>query len=398
MSVFNSLGSNYGFPFVLRALLSKGSDKDSKNLRLILEKEYGGKAILLQKGRQAITLAFQSLNLPKGSLVGVNGFTCFAVFQAIKEAGHKPIYFDVEKRALNFSTETVKSKKLKNLKVLIVQNTLGIPCDIDGIKNFCSENRILLIEDLAHCAGGSYLNGKQMGTIGDFIVLSFGQDKIIDSVSGGALIIRNTNYANRIIEENLSSVTFVTQIKDKFYPLFSFLVRKTYSFGLGKGLHFLFRVLHFLSQSVSSGQAEPHKLTIWQANLAKECIKNLNQNIDHRRKISSVYSKKLPQKIVSSDFVRSLDFSTNLRFPIFVKNRKSLISYLKQKGIYVSDIWYDAPVAPKKYLQLTDYREKTCPNAEKVSREILNLPTHINVSEENAEFISESINLWLKSQ
>ncbi|MDZ4228123.1 MAG: hypothetical protein U1E54_02670, partial [Candidatus Levybacteria bacterium] len=73
------------------------------------------------------------------------------------------------------------------------------------------------------------------------------------------------------------------------------------------------------------------------------------------------------------------------RFPIFIENRSSLIRYLKDSKIFVSDIWYDS-VAPE------------CPNAVKISHQILNLPTHINVSEKKAKRISEKINEWLRSQ
>ena len=70
---------------------------------------------------------------------------------------------------------------------------------------------------------------------------------------------------------------------------------------------------------------------------------------------------------------------------------------MKQNKIYISDIWYDAPIAPDKYMRLTDYKNQ-CPNAERLSSEMLNLPTHKNLSEKEAIKISEKINIWLKLQ
>src|SRR3989344_7857351 len=110
MNVFNSLGSNYDLSFAIKVLLATGRNKDYKALSSLLEKRYGGKAVILQKGRQAITLALQTFNLPKDSLVGINGFTCFAVFQAIEDAGYKPFYFDIHDRSLNFSGETLSDR------------------------------------------------------------------------------------------------------------------------------------------------------------------------------------------------------------------------------------------------------------------------------------------------
>ncbi len=142
--VFNSLGSNYNFEFVVKSLFSFPSRAANAKLKTFLEKKYDGKAALLYKGREAIKLALELSGLPKGSKVGVNGFTCFVVYQAIVEAGYEPVYIDIEDKSLNFSIKNLQ--KNKNLKALIIQNTLGNPVDIDAVKTFCSNNSVILIE------------------------------------------------------------------------------------------------------------------------------------------------------------------------------------------------------------------------------------------------------------
>src|SRR3989344_5762692 len=133
MSVFNSLGSNYDKNFVLKALFKRNKKEYKKDLQKLLESKYGGEAILLYKGREAIELALKSLNLPQTSFVAINGFTCFAVYQAIKKAGLNVEYLDIEKGDLNFSPEILENSIRKNLKikVVLVQNTLGYPCEIE---------------------------------------------------------------------------------------------------------------------------------------------------------------------------------------------------------------------------------------------------------------------------
>lgn len=187
MSIFNSLGSNYDFNFVLKTLFARGEDS---KLKSFLENKYPGKATLLYKGREAIELGLKSLNLPKGSFVAINGFTCFAVYDAIKKAGLNVEYLDIEKGDLNFSPESLQAALTKDskIKAVIIQNTLGFPCDIDNISKICQENKLILIEDLAHSIGTRYENGQEAGTVGDMVILSFSQDKMIDAVSGGALI------------------------------------------------------------------------------------------------------------------------------------------------------------------------------------------------------------------
>lgn len=389
--IFNSLGSNYTFQFALKALFFVGNEKDRGELIAHLERKYGGKAILLYKGREAIKLALAVLNLPQDSRVGMTGFTCHVVYRAIKESGLKPVYLDID-RSLNFSSD-----KIKDLKVLIIQNTLGNPCDIEKVTRVCKKKNIVLIEDLAHSIGTIYKNKKEAGTVGDFTTLSFSQDKIIDAVSGGALIIRNSKYFNFKIKRT-QNLSLATRVKDRFYPFFTLMIRNLYPWGLGRAFHLILKKLDLLSKSVETGKEIAFQsMPNWYAKLANISFKNFESIFKHRRSVASVYARNLNQKILFNEYVDNINLFSCLRFPIFVKKRPELIKYLKKYGIFVSDVWYDAPIAPSKLLSKTDY-EGECPFSEAISRKILNLPTHVNVSCKDAEFISGKINQWLNTR
>lgn len=385
MAIFNSLGSNYNLKYVLKSLFDNNFNKNRK-LKNFLEEKYEGRAILTYKGREALTLAFKILNLPKESCVAINGFTCVAVFNSIRKAGLEPACIDLEETGgLNFTAKTLENELSKNKKiaVVVIQNTLGYPCDIEGILALCKKNNLILIEDLAHCVGTRYSNSKEAGTVRDFVVLSFSQDKIIDAVSGGALIIRNKKYQNSNLNFEFKKPRNL--LKDRFYPFLTFEIRKYYDIFLGKPLHFILKKLNFLSKPMQEGLYDFYSLPDWYCNLALQEFSNLPQQLNHREKIAKIYARNLEKKILSENILGKISFSSNLRFPIFVENRNGLIKFLKKNKIFVSDIWYD-DVA------------KDCPNAVEISKKILNLPTHINVTEKNALEISERINLWLRSQ
>ncbi|OGE30702.1 hypothetical protein A3C59_03230 [Candidatus Daviesbacteria bacterium RIFCSPHIGHO2_02_FULL_36_13] len=394
MNIFNSLGSNYDFKFVLKALLSfSGNSKDLENL---LGEKYGGKAILLYKGREAIELALKSLNLPAGTFVAINGFTCFAMYDAIKKSGLNVEYLDIEKGELNFSAETFKKALDKNpkIKVVIIQNTLGFPCDIKGISKICKEKGIILIEDLAHSIGAKYEGEKEAGTLGDMTILSFSQDKMIDGISGGALVDKG----RKMLQEKLYNLPLKQQIIDSLYPSLTFRIRLTYPFLIGKVLHEILKRLNLLSKPMTGAETgKLHKLPGWYSNLIMGQFDKLNSDLSHRRKIASIYAETLNPNILSKRIIKQIADASNLRFPIFVNNRGDLIKYLAQNGIYVSDIWYDAPISPKKYLSQSDYNHQ-CPNSELASSAILNLPTHKNVAGKDAVKISNIINQWLSQQ
>jgi len=384
MSIFNSLGSDYNLKYVLKSLFSNAIGQNQK-LKNSLEEKYQGKVILTYKGREALTLALKILNFPKESCVAINGFTCYAVYKAVEEASLAPICLDLgEKNTdLNFAPETLEKilKENKNIKAVAVQNTLGFPTDIEKIVKICREKNIIIIEDLAHCVGAKYRNGKETGSIGDFVALSFSQDKIIDAVSGGALVIRNKKYAS---SENSQLKEPANQIRDRMYPLFTYKIRSLYALGLGKILHFILKKLNLLSKPMQEGLYDFYSLPNWYCNLALFEFDNLPKQLNHRREIAQIYAKKLNKKILNPNIVEKISISSNLRFPIFAENRKKLIQFLKESNIFISDIWYD-DAAPE------------CPNAVEISRIILNLPTHINTTEKDALKISERINEWLRS-
>lgn len=391
MNIFNSLGSNYNFSFVLKALFASNNKSYSSNLVNFLEGKYQGKATLLYKGREAIELGLKSLNLPSGSFVAINGFTCFAVYEAVKKANLNLEYLDIEKGQLNFSADELKKHLKKNpkIKVVIVQNTLGYPCQIEQIAKICKENSIVLIEDLAHCVGTKYEDGQEAGSFGDMVVLSFSQDKIIDGISGGALIFKKD------LRLHLEGVNVKQQILSRLYPFFTFAIRNTYNFGLGKIFHKLLKNFKLLSGPMDQLKGDLHQLPSWYCQLINLAFAEAEKNLNHRRKISTIYVNNINPKITSPKINSTINLSSNLRFPIFVNNRNKFIKYLKTFGIFVSDIWYDAPIAPKKYLHKTDYQNQ-CPNSEITSEEILNLPTHQFVLEKDAERIAKLINQWLK--
>lgn len=407
MSIFNSLGSNYDFKYVLKSLFSDGHDQKRKFINF-LEAKYGGKTILTYKGREALILALKILNLPKESCVAINGFTCYAVYKAIETAGCTPICLDLDEKNsdLNFSAETLERnlEENKNIKVVVIQNTLGYPCNIEKITQICTEKNLILIEDLAHCVGAKYLpanathqalqagsNSREAGIVGDFTALSFSQDKVIDAVSGGALIIRNKKYLKTQIPQ-FKKINGFQKIKDKLYPLLTFKIRKAYDFILGKVLHSVLKDFNLLSKPMQEGLYDFYSLPNWYCNLALIKFNNLKQELNHRKEIAKIYAKNLNKKVLQKSIVEKINSSSNLRFSIFVENppggeasRGELIKFLKKQKIFISDIWYYS-VAPE------------CPNAVAISHKILNLPTHINITKRDALRISEKINEWLRNK
>ncbi len=399
MTIFNSLGSNYNFRFALKSLFASNKKTAQTDLESLLQKKYGGEVALLYKAREALTLALETLLLSPKSPVAVNGFTCYAVYQAIIAVGLTPHYLDITPTDLNFSATELERALAENpeIKVVIIQNTLGYPAEITDIETLCRQHNLIIIEDLAHSPGARYQDGREVGTIGDFTILSFSQDKMIDSISGGALIIRNKEY--RLLSTiKIKRVNYARRIKDRLYPLLTWLVRHTYASGLGKIFHRFLNQLDILSRPIDNAGPGFHQLSAWQCALAKNQLDNLATNLQHRKKIAERYAQKLDPKLVRRSIIEKVTSSANLRFPIFVESgRDELLIFLKNWGVHLADIWYDAAISPANYLPLTNYQPGECPKAETTAGQIMNLPTHANISPAQADQLADLINLWLKS-
>ena len=350
MNIFNSLGSNYTLTEALKFTL----DLSRRSARLqaagILKNRYGRNPVFTYKGREALRLALTSMKLPPGSGVAICGYTCIAVWQAITAAGMVPVFLDIDPGTLHFSAVTLK-KALKTrpaIRAVIVQNTLGFPADIAPIADICRRNGLALIEDLAHSTGTLYPDGRNAGTVGDAVCLSFSQDKLIDCVSGGAVIFRRTE---RKATERFGSVGRIQQMKDCLYPLLTFIIRSAYPYG-GKVFHALVKKSGLLTTPIGSEKSlSTRNLPDWYIPRLVRELTNLNADLIRRQSIARVYARNLPEVMILPALVIDIPRSACLRFPVLVKNRDRLLRVMKRQGVHLGDIWYDAPVAPRKFLR-----------------------------------------------
>ncbi len=393
MALFNSLGSNYTPGFGLRSLLGL-SQRSTKRLQYLLADHYEGRVTLTYKGREALELALRQSHLQPGSYVAINGFTCYAVYKAVVNAGFQALYVDVTKDSLNFSLKElqVAHQHRPELGAVIVQNTLGLSQDIAPLEEYCHQHELLLIEDLAHSLGMHYSDGREAGTVGNVAMLSFSQDKGVDVVAGGALIDRRSQISTH---PDLPTIAWRQRIKNRWYPLLASLIRWTYPVGLGRYLHFALKKLHWLATPMSDDLEGLHAMTSKAIALLTHRWPRRDAEIAHRQQVAAIYRKLLPAEVQWDD--PSSDASIYLRFPIRVPDRTALVAFLRKQGIHIGDTWYDAPIGPRKYLAKTNYQTGNCPHAEQLAEHIVNLPTHININESQAEQLAKKVAQWLSA-
>ncbi len=405
MNKFNSLGSNFSLSSAVNRLCSIGGATKQQVLKRELASHYGGTAMLTYKGREALQLALKQANLPAGSAVAINAYTCFVVVDAVKKAGYIPVFVDVATSTLHYDSEQLlmcikATGTQNNLKAVVVQNTLGAPCNISAIEDMCKQYNLVLIEDLAHSIGTVYTDGREAGTVGDFVMLSFSQDKTLDVVAGGALVDRRGEQPGNSAMPNdaedlapVQPVHMVQRLKNRWYPSLTYFVRLTFALGVGKVALTVFKKITLLSRPMDYVGEGMHAFDTAGAQLLWQRWMTRQVEYAHRKSIASIYDAQLPASVKLKN--KLYGDPVMVRYPLFVPDRQEAIRALERAGQYISDTWYDVPVGPKAYFKMSGMDVTRYPNAQYAAKHILNLPTHSNITEADARFICATMNKWL---
>lgn len=395
--VFSSLGVQYSPDFVYMSwdLFKHPHRKLDRALfqtvKHHFEEEFGGKALFFLKGRDAIEVALHQLGIGAGKVVFTQAFSCIALEQAILRAGATPSYVDVSEGQVNMSVDTLeKAATDVTPAAIIVQHSLGIPADIVAIKHWCVQNKVLLIEDLAQGYGGQAEDGAKLGTYADVVILSFGRDKILDSLIGGAVIFKgDVSFQYHVHAHHISDFSVLRKF---LYPTLTQKIRELTPSKLAQILYHLGKLLQIISspiQSELSGVGSfPHEFSP----LLQYQIRHHHEDIAHRRMIAEKYIEVMSEHEGIFPFtIDQMLAGSCLRFPILVQQPDHVTKALEAKQIFISDRWYRSAVDSGSLSYQTMYQVGSCPNAEFLASYIINLPTHRAITPDIAVSICQEI-------
>ncbi len=364
------------------------------------------KVFLFESGRSALTAILRSAGIGQGSEVLLQAFTCVAVPNTILWVGARPVYVDCDTENYTMSPQDMESKITSHTRAVIIQHTFGIPADMAALLAIARRHNLLVIEDCAHAIGSTY-DGVKVGTFGDASIISFGRDKVFSSVFGGAAIINNSSFIS-LLEEMYSKLSFPRMFwtqQQLLHPPLTALVKATYRIGIGKALLALFCFTKILHPPVTRDERKSkqpsfvfHKLPPALAVLALRQWKKMERFCAHRKKLTSLYETSqaglADVKLVFHDPRTDTIF---LRYPLQVPDATAALTYARRHAIYLGD-WYDTPIAPRDVnLSLLQYRLGSCPNAENLSKNTINLPTSIGITGADAKRIVIVIKSYLDS-
>ena len=336
------------------------------------------KCILANSGRALLFLLLEILKRKDGGKrdeVLIPGYTCYSVAASIAKAGLKIKVYDLDPTTLQPDFNSLKKSASGKTLAIIFQHLFGIPTPVDEFEKIAQKTGAPLIEDGAQAFGGS-IDGRGLGTIGDFGFYSFGRGKPLPIGGGGALTGKDINVLSelklKLSNKGYISLMFTALIQVMSNPSI-YWIPEILPLGLGEtifGPHF----------KVSAMQPTMQ-------NLAENSIDILDDLNTHRCDIAKTYEDAFDHKNILPVSEETTPVYT--RFPLMA-GPGPIPKKLKRLGVRRM---YPKAIADEKTIKpyLAD-QEASTPGASEIAQNLLTLPTHKGITKNLAKEIAHKVN------
>ncbi len=316
-------------------------------------------AVSCANGTDALYIAMMALDLPKNSEVILPAMTyCSTIFSVIR-AGLKPILVDIEKDKSTMCLNDLKKKITNKTKLIVPVHLYGEVVDCFKIKKIIKKRKIYIIEDASQAHGAyeysglvSHKKNRKVGSLGDIGCFSLYPGKNLGAYGDSGIITTNNK------------------------KLFKFM-NKFRNLGSNKKFH------HDLV-GINS------RMDTLQAIILKHKISNLNKYNLLRKKIASIYEKK-----INNRKVKKLKYSKGCvfhQYVIKVKNVKKFVNYISKNNI-PHGRHYPYPLHKLSAVKQI-YQGQVFRNSEELGRQCVSLPIDPLLKKREVEKICDIINLY----
>lgn len=313
--------------------------------------------ISCSSGTDALLMALMAKGIGRGDIVFVPAFTFVATAEVVALLGAEPVFVDVSQVDFNICVDSLResiewSKTAladATPRAIIAVDLFGQAADYDSLSAVASENNLFLIQDAAQSFGARYRD-KPVGGQGEISCTSFFPAKPLGCYGdGGAIFCDDERLA-----EKLKSIRVHGQGADKYQNV-----------RLG------------LTGRMDTIQAAVllEKLTIFQDELVR------------RNEVASRY-KELLNPYCQVPEVGEDNFSAWAQYTLLVKERSSLISALKAKGIPTA-VYYPVPLHKQVAYSAFRGARRSLRHSEELSQKVLSLPMHPYLEQRSQEKIAE---------
>ena len=315
--------------------------------------------IMLTNGTSSLHLSLITLGIGKGDEVIIPAFSYIATANSVELTGAKPIFVDVDIDTFNINHSLIEKAITERTRAITIVHEFGLTADIPQIKKICEKQKLHLIEDAA-CALGAKDKDVFAGTAGTVGSFSFHPRKAITSGEGGAVVTKNSNFANRI--RALRNHGLDSTKKDK---------------------------MDFIEAGYN------YRMTDFQGALLLSQFERFPQILERKAEIANRYLNEIKNYDITLPKIPKYKTPSWQTFHILLPDRldqKETILKLKSLGVGTN---LGAQCMPEQTFFKSKYNydsAKKFPNAHKAFHKGLAIPLYEKLTEEEVTFIIKTIN------
>jgi UDP-2-acetamido-2-deoxy-ribo-hexuluronate aminotransferase len=328
-----------------------------KNLEQYLDVKH---VIPCANGTDALQIAMMGLGLKPGDEVITADFTFAATVEVIALLQLTPVLVDVDLDDMNISLAAIKRAITPKTKAIVPVHLFGRAANMEAIMQLAKEHNLYVIEDNAQAIGANctFSDGskKKAGVIGHVSSTSFFPSKNLGCYGDGGAIFTNDDALAHTIRGIVN--------------------------------HGMYVRYHHDVVGVNS------RLDSIQAAVLDAKLPLLDAYNSARRNAASKYNAALGnhKNIVTPAFDENGDDHVFHQYTLRIidADRDALMQHLLDKGIPCA-IYYPIPLHSQKAYLDSRYKEEDFPVTNQLVKEVISLPMHTELDEEQIKFITDSV-------
>jgi dTDP-4-amino-4,6-dideoxygalactose transaminase len=312
-------------------------------------------------GTDALQIALMSLDLKPGDEIITSDFTFAATVEVIALLRLKPVLVDIDEDTFNIDCDEIIKAITPKTKAIIPVHLFGQVANMNKVMEIAKANNLFVVEDNAQAIGAIYNSNKKSGTIGHLGTTSFFPSKNLGCYGdGGAIFTNNDDLAHTI-----------------------------------RGIvnHGMYKRYHHDVVGVNS------RLDSVQAAVLKAKLPLLDFYNERRKEASILYSKnfKNNKNLITPIVKESCQSHVFHQYTLRVLNgkRDELSKFLNDNKI-PHGIYYPIPLHRQKAYTDKRYKKEDFKTSIMMSKQVISLPMHSELDEEQINFISQKVNQFFK--
>ena len=360
------------------------TDEFEKKIAAMFGKKYG---VMVNSGSSANLLAFEVLDMPRGSEVITPILTFSTTVAPFVQKGLIPVFVDVDPDTFIINMEQVEKAITPKTKALMIPSLMGNIPNLEKLKQLAEEHGLWLIEDSCDTLGGKY-DGNPTGTYSHVTTTSFYGSHIINGAGGGGMIcVDDINLYQRLLvmrgwgrQSSLFGEKAKSELLENRF--------KTELAGIPYDNKFIFSEIgyNFLPMEISSAFAlvQLQKLPVF----AKARRDNFNNLYEFFKANYSQYFT-LSNQTPKTDTIW-------LAFPLIIKpgapfTRLELVTFLEENNIQTRPV-FTGNILKQPGFSKVEHRlaQDSYPNAENVMRNAFVVGSHHGLKPEQIEYMKST--------